>query len=424
MSDHRPGEGRRELPLNVLRYRDFRLIWSGEFVASLGAQLQVVALSWQIFDLTGSVALLGVLGLVRAAAIMSMALIGGALADLHDRRRVLIITNFILLALSAGLAAASAAGIVSVTMIYIVAAAAAVTAAFDSPARQALIPSLVPRERIPAAMSLNILTGNVADVIGPALGGFAIAFLGVAAAYALNAASFVFVIGAVLLMRARPEIYLQRTGGMAAIREGLRFIWATPVIYGVMLLDFLATLFGSRSGLAPVFAEDVLNIGPQGLGILLSAPAAGAILAGTALSVMAPPRRPGWTIVGAIVAYGLSLALFGLSSTVWMAVLFLGFSGAADAVSMTMRHTIRNLATPDRLRGRIAAAHSAFSSGGPYLGDFQSGMTAALIGPRGAMVFGGLACVGVAFGVALLIPAVLAYRFTDSEAESEPLATG
>jgi MFS family permease len=296
-----------------------------------------------------------------------------------------------------------------------------VAAAFDSPARQALIPSLVPRNRIPAAMSLNILTGNVADVIGPAIGGFAIALIGVAGAYALNAASFVAVILAVQFMRSTQEIQLRKTGGIAAIREGLRFIWASPVIYGVFLLDFFATLFGSRSGLAPVFAKDVLDIGPQGLGILLSAPAAGAILAGTLLSVIPPPRRPGWTIVGAIAAYGVALAFFGLANSVWMAILFLGFAGAADAVSMTMRHTIRNLATPDRLRGRIAAAHSAFSSGGPYLGDFQSGMTAALIGPRGAMVAGGLACAGVAIGIAMLIPALLAYRFTDDLTE-EPEA--
>ena len=404
---------RSRLPVHVLRHRDYRYLWAGQFVSTLGTQMHAVALSYQLYQLTGSVVQLGLLGLVRAIALMATSLIGGAIADAVDRRAVMLVTQTVLLALSLSIAVATYLDAINVPMLYIVAALIAATSAFDGPARQALIPALVPRHELASAMSLNILAMSIARMAGPAVGGFIVALVGVATTYVIDGASFLVTIGALLIMRTRVELPELRATGISAIAEGLRFIRSAPVIWGVMVLDFLATLLGSTIGLAPVFAEDVLNAGPQGLGLLLSAPAAGAVLGGLIVSLLPQVSRPGRVLVFSVVAYGVFLALFGLSTSLVLALLALAGAGAADSVSVAMRHTVRNLATPDELRGRVAAAHSALAMGGPRLGEFQSGMTAFLVGPRYAMVLGGLAVVAVSGLMSWVAPAMLRYRFDD-----------
>jgi MFS family permease len=419
LTDSERSQGRRELPLTVLRHRDYRLIWAGEAISGVGTQMHAIALSWQVFEITGSVALLGLLGLVRAISLMTVSMAGGAIADSVDRRRLLIVTNLILLVLSAGLALATRADAVSVPLLFIVAALVAAVSSFDGPARQSLIPTLVPRGRIPDAMSVNILTGNVADMFGPALGGFAIALIGISGAYAIDAVSFLAVVVALMMMEQRDSARVRISrGSVAMVAEGLRFVKRTPVIYGVMLLDFLATILGATIALTPVFADIIFDAGPQGLGLLNSAPAIGAVCGAAVMSVIRQPQRPGRIILLAIASYGLFLILFGLSPNIWIALIFLAGYGASDAVSMTMRHTIRNLATPDDLRGRVAATHSTFSSGGPRLGEFQTGLMASLIGIRATPVIGGIGCIIVAIGVAKLIPAVLRYEFSETPADA------
>jgi MFS family permease len=407
----------------VLRHRDYRLIWAGQFVSVLGTQMHSVALSWQVYELTGSPLYLGILGLIRAVTIMVMSLVGGAQADARDRRRILLVTQAVLLALSAGLGVATALDIVNVTMLFIVAALVAATSAFDGPARQALIPALVPRRDLTGAMSLNILAMSVARMAGPAIGGVSVAVLGIAGTYMLDATTFLGTIAALLVMRTRVAPPAVRQAGLGAIVDGLRFIRATPVIWGVMLTDFAATLLGSSMGLAPVFASDILDAGPQGLGLLLSAPAAGAVIGGLIVSVAPAVSRPGRLIIASAVAYGGFLVLFGIAPTLIWALLALAGSGAADSVSVAMRHAVRNLATPDELRGRVAASHTALAMGGPRLGEFQSGFTATLIGAREAMVVGGAACMLSALLIAWLAPAVTRYRFadeTDGDVEERP----
>jgi MFS family permease len=401
----------------VLRYRDFRLLWAGQFVSVFGTQMHTVALSWQVYQLTGSVVQLALLGLVRAAALITASFFGGALADSRVRRRVMFVTQSVLALISAGVAVATFGGWVNIWLLYGVALSASATSAFDGPARQALIPALVPRDQLVAAMTVNSTIFSVARMVGPAAGGLVVAGIGVGGAYTIDAASFLAVIAALLLMHSRPATPSPRVRGVAAVAEGLRFIVATPIILGVMLIDFLATLLGSTVGLAPVFASDVLNIGPQGLGLLLSAPATGAVFGGVGLSIAPVPRRPGAYVSGAVVAYGVCLALFGLSGSLFLALLALAGAGVADAVSVTMRQAVRNLATPDELRGRVAASHSALAMGGPRLGEFQSGMTAALIGPRNAMLVGGLGCVAATVAVSRAIPTVLRYRTDDGPAD-------
>lgn len=408
--------GRRSrLPVHVLRHRDYRYLWAGQFVSVLGTQMHAVALSYQLYQLTGSVVQLGLLGLVRAAALMVTSLVGGVVADARDRRAVMLVTQSTLLMLSMSIAIATYLDAINVVMLYIVAALIAATSAFDGPARQALIPALVPRHELAAAMSLNILAMSTARMAGPAVGGFMVALVGVATTYVIDGASFLATIGALLIMRTRVELPEMRAAGLKAIAEGLRFIRATPVIWGIMVLDFLATLLGSTIGLAPVFADDVLDAGAQGLGLLYSAPAAGAVLGGLIVSLMPQVSRPGRVLVVSVAVYGVFLALFGMSGSLIVALLMLAGAGAADSVSVAMRHTVRNLATPDALRGRVAAAHSALAMGGPRLGEFQSGMTAYLVGPRFAMVLGGLAVIAVSGLMSWIVPAMLRYRFDEQD---------
>lgn len=414
---------RRELPIEVLKYRDYRFLWAGSFIAILGAQMHAVAIAYQIYQITGSAAMLGVLGLVRAFALISTSLFSGMIVDANDRRKVMLTTQSILVMLSLSLAITTWLDIVNVIVLYAIAGTAAIVSSFDQPARQAILPMLVPREKLTAAMSLNILSSNVGMMAGPALGGFMIYLVGVAGTYLIDSMTFLGTITALLVMKTKFGRPAVRATGMAAIRDGLRFIKMTPVIYGIMLIDFSATLLGSTIGLAPVFAETVHNIGPRGLGLLYSAPAFGAVLGASIMSILAQPRRPGPVIVGAVCSYGACLALFGLSPNIWIAMLFLAGAGLSDAVSMTMRHTVRLLATPDELRGRVAATHSAFSAGGPRLGEFQAGMTASLIGPQMAMLAGGSAVILATLGIARLIPGVRTYEFGAIDEEPANPAT-
>ena len=416
---------RREFPIEVLKYRDYRYLWAGSFISVLGTQMHAVAIAWQVYDITGSAALLGVLGLVRAIALISMSLIGGMVVDSRDRRKVMLITQSILVSMSLSLAITTYFDIVNVFVLYVVAAAAAITSSFDQPARQAILPALVPKDKLTSAMSLNILSANVGMMAGPALGGVAIFTVGVAGTYLLDSLTFLGTIFALLVMKTEFKTPAVRLRGIPAIREGLQFIKVTPVIYGVMLIDFSATLLGSMIGLAPVFADLVFD-NPRGLGLLYSAPALGSVIGAATMSMLPQAKKPGKVIVAAVCAYGGFLVLFGLSPSLWFALACLVGAGMSDAVSMTMRHTVRLLATPDALRGRVAATHSAFSAGGPRLGEFQAGMTASLIGPQAAMMAGGTGVILAAIGISQLIPAVRNYEFSHgsgSEEEASPAET-
>jgi len=375
-----------------LAYRDFRLLWAGQFVDMLGTQVQTVALGWLVYSLTGSTAALGGVGLARAIPTILLSIFGGTLADQVDRRRVLLVSQSFLAGLSALLALIISLGKANVPILYAFAALTAAAAAFDSPTRQALIPSLVPRERLPNALTLNVLAWETAAVLGPATGGVIIKVFGVSMAYWINAASFLAVLSAIVAMRTRAPVPAGPRRGWSAVVEGLEFVRGRAILWQLMLVDFLAVLFVSSMGLLPAFARDVLAVGSEGLGLLYSAPAAGAVAGSLIFALLPSPRRPGRVVALAVAAYGISLALFGMARSFPMALGLLALAGGLDAVSMAMRHTVRQLATPDSLRGRVGALASVFSAGGPRLGEFQAGMVASVVGARYAMVLGGSAC--------------------------------
>lgn len=379
-----------------LKYRDFRLIWIGQFVSILGTQIQTVALAWLVYTITGSAAALGVVGLARAVPIILLSMFGGTLADQVDRRRLLLVSQSVLASFSLLLAISVAVGWANLALLYGFAVVTAAASAFDGPTRQAIIPALVPRDRLANALTINVLAQDTAAVFGPAVGGVVLAALGTSAAFFIDAASFMAVVAALIAMRQRPPVPVVPRRGMAALVDGLHFLRERSILWQLMIIDFLATLLASTLGLLPVFAKSVLAIGPKGLGVLYSAPSAGAVIGAVLFTMVRTPKHPGRVVAIAIGGYGLSLALFGLSQSFIMALLLLGLAGGVDEVSRVMRHTVRQLATPDEFRGRIGAVASIFAAGGPRLGDFQSGMIASFIGPRGAMVFGGGACLFMA----------------------------
>jgi MFS family permease len=380
----------------VLQFRDFRLIWAGQFVAMLGMQIQTVALGWLVYDLTGSPAQLGLVGLFRALPIILLSLFGGTLADQSDRRSLLMVTQSSQVVLSLTLAILVTTGLTVVWVLFAFAFLTASASSFDAPSRQAIIPSLVPRERLGNALTLNVLSGNTGMVLGPTLSGLIIGQFGNAAAFWAGAASFFAVISALILMRMRPPVPRPPRRGLAALVDGLRFVLDRRILWQLMLIDFMATLAVSPIGLLPVFARDIHRVGPEGLGLLYAAPSIGAVIGSLVFASLPSPRYPGRMVALAISGYGAALALFGLAPSFQLALGLLALAGGLDAVSMAMRHTVRQLATPDDYRGRIGALSSVFSAGGPRLGEFQAGVMASLLGARGAMLIGGLACVGLA----------------------------
>ncbi|MBX6755183.1 MAG: MFS transporter [Thermorudis peleae] len=380
----------------ALCYRDFRLLWIGQFISMFGVQLQTVALSWLIYVLTGSTAQLGGIAIARAVPTVLLSLFGGTLADQVDRRKLLLVTQSTAATLLLALALLVSTGRATTLTLYLFAMAISGAMAFDSPARQALIPALVPRERLTNALTLNVLASDSASILGPALGGVLISTFGTAACFWLNALTYLLVVVALTLMHPPKQVVARDRRSLAALVEGLRFVRQRPILWQLMLLDFLATALVSSVGLLPVFARDIFRIGPEGLGWLYTALSVGAVSGELLVAFLRTPRHPGRVMVTVVIGYGLALGLFGLAPWLPLALVLLALAGGLDAISMVMRHTVRQLVTPDDYRGRVGALASLFALTGPRLGQFQAGLLASVFGARLAMALGGAACVLVA----------------------------
>lgn len=379
----------------ALRHRDFRLLWIGQLISVTGTQMQLVAINWHVYLLTKSPLALGGVGLVRILPIILCSLVGGVVADAVDRKKLMLITQGSMLLCAIALAVMTAAGLQSIWPIYALTAIASAALAFDNPARQAMLPTLVPAEDFPNAVSLGIVVFNSAMIVGPALAGLLLSIRGPALIYGINAASFVAVIVALLLMHAsgRPRAEEQAPQiNLGALQEGLRFVWRTPIIVQTMTLDFVATFFASATALLPIFAAEILNVGARGLGLLAAAPGAGSIVTGLLMARLGVNRKQGKIVLISVAIYGAATVAFGLSRWFWLSLLMLGITGAADTVSTVLRQTIRQLVTPDRLRGRMTSVNMVFFMGGPQLGEMEAGVMAHLIGATLSVVTGGVGC--------------------------------
>jgi len=325
-------------------------------------------------------------------------------------------------ATAAVLAVLTFRGLDDVWAIYALAAIGSAAGAFDNPARSALVPSLVPRAHLSNAISLNAIMFQIASVAGPAAGGLVIATLGVGWVYAVNAVTFLCVIAALLMMRAVPSRDAREPSDISvrAVREGLGFVFSSPVIRSTMLLDFFATFFASATALLPIFAQDVLHVGARGYGWLYAAPSVGAMLTSLVMvhSVERIERR-GVVLLWSVAAYGSATIVFGLSRAFWLTFACLAVTGAADMVSTVLRHIIRQLDTPDHLRGRMTGVNMVFFMGGPQLGELEAGSVAQWLGPRASVVIGGIGCLIASGWIAARTPALRQYRRSVVDAEEQ-----
>jgi MFS family permease len=399
-------------PLASLQHRNFRLLWTGQVFSMIGSRMQAAALLWHIFVLTRSAFALGWIGLARAVPLVLFALVGGVVADAMDRRRLMLFSQSMLGALAAGLGVWSLLGMQVSWPIYAVAGLSAGVMTFDAPARQSMIAVLVPREHLANAVSLNSITSQLASIAGPALAGLLIAQTNIGWIYMINAASFLAVIVALLLMTsetegtdvARPRVSLE-----AAI-EGLRFMRQSRILVVLMLLDFLATFFSSATTLLPVYAARILHVGAQGYGWLSAAASVGALAGAVVIAWLPGIRREGALVLTAVFLYGLFTIAFGVSRSFSVAFLALAGTGLTDTVSTVLRQTIRQLVTPDALRGRMTSINMIFFQGGPQLGELEAGLVAGWLGAPFSVVSGGVACMLAVTAVAVVAPWLVAYE--------------
>lgn len=400
------------MQLSALRSRDFRLLLAGQAVSLTGTQMQQVAVVWQLYLLTGTPLSLGLLGLFRVTPILLLALGGGVLADALDRRKLMLASQAGMMIASLGLLLATHLGTVTPFTIYALAALAGVAFAFDAPARQALLPQLVPRETLPNALSIYTAVYEVAAIAGPAVGGALLAWKGALPIYLADVLSFIAVIVALLMMRhSAPSRGIAGLSAGAAL-EGLQFLKRSPLILSTMLLDFAATFLAGSLLLLPIFADQLLHVGPRGLGLLYAAQPAGAAAAGLLLAILPTVRRQGATVIVSVALYGAAIAVFGVSSWFPLSLLALALSGAADTVSVVMRQTLRQINTPDALRGRMTSVNMIFFIGGPQLGEVEAGVVAKFAGVRLSVWSGGALCMVAALLAAALVPSLRKYEHT------------
>ena len=400
--------------LSPFRHRDFCIFWTGSLLSGIGSQFTAVAMAWQIYELTNSAFQIGLLGLARAVPQAFLLLVAGLLADAMNRRKLMMCTQIGLFCVSTILALLTLSGKASAGMLYLATMALALFSSLETPARQSMIPNLVPRETLPQALALQGTQRYIAIIAGPSLAGLVLAFSGPAACYVVDALSWLAMLISLSLIRTK----LQEGAGWSSVslrslREGFRFVLGHGVIFPLMLLDFGASFFGNARALFPIYARDILFVGPKGLGILYAARAVGSFSSAATLSFFGPVRRGGrWILIG-IGMYGIATVLFAGSRVFWFSVLMLALSGAGDTTSAILRSTINQLNTPDELRGRMSSINSIFTSSGPQLGQFESGVVAAWLGTEASAMTGGLATLGILGLVAAVFPQVRRFKIVD-----------
>jgi MFS family permease len=420
--------------LVALRSHDFRLLWIGMLVSTTGSQMQLAAVNWHIYqllrDTTYTVSIfgaqielsaaalgLGTLGLVLILPIISFGIIGGVMADSYNRRTLMMFTQSTAAVLAGILAILTLTGHDTLGAIYLLSAGISATIAFDNPARQSLVPNLVPREHLANAVSLNTLMFQTATIIGPSIAGLMIGRFNIGLVYAINSVSFVMVLIALILMHYRGSAAPTKVDvSWRSLTEGLRYTYNSRIIWGTMLLDFFATFFASARTMLPIIAGTILNIGPVGYGLLLSAQPVGALLAGTVLTLRKEIEKQGVVLLVSVVIYGIATIFFGLSTTFALSFLFMALVGAGDTVSTVIRGTLRQLLTPDHLRGRMTGVNMIFFMGGPQLGELEAGVVASVLGAPFAIVSGGIATVLLTGWIAWKYPRLRRYT-RDSEPE-------
>jgi MFS family permease len=393
-----------------MRSRDLWLYLASRFCSATAMMMLRAAIAWHVFALSHSAFHLGLIGLVQFVPVVSLMLVGGAVADIYDRRKVMMLAQSIPLGCAILLFAATRSGVASLAMLYGVVVLGSVAWAFDSPSRAALLPTLVPREDFPRAVTIASTNQALAFTTGPAVGGWVIATAGVAAVYAVQALLIAASLATLWFLRSRRQQAAGTVVSLRAIREGLGFVRRQPVILGCMALDMLAVIFGGAAALLPIYATEILHVGAGGYGLLTSSLEMGALAMALALTVVPPIERAGRALLVAVGVYGVATIVFGLSRSFPLSVLAYMVVGMADQVSVVMRSTAIQLSTPDSLRGRVSGVNMIFIGASNQLGAAESGFVAALTSPTFSVTSGGIACLAVLAVVAAKLPALRRYR--------------
>lgn len=400
--------------------RDFRLLWTGQAISTVGRMVTSIVLPTQVYLLTGDLLTLGALSLVQLVPILIFALGGGAVADAVDRRRLLLITQLGLAATSVALMLLALLPAPPVAAIFAVAFVAAGFGAVDQPARGSAIPRLVPAERLTAAISLNQLVFNGAAVIGPAFGGLLLLFASFAACYLVDVVTFGAAIVAVLMISPIPPHPGAARPSVAAVVEGLRFARRRRPVLATFLVDINAMVFGSPRSLFAPLAIDVFKVGPAGVGLMSAAAGLGAFVAAVFSGWTNNVRRPGFAVLVAVAVWSLGIVGFGLSTFSFpLALLFLAIAAGADVFSAVLRSSIVQLLTPDALRGRVSSIHILVVTGGPRIGDAEASAVAAVMGTQWSVVSGGLLSLAGIGLLALAMPEFGRLDMAEAQAVAE-----
>jgi len=401
-------------PGDRLFTRNFLAYLASRFCSGSGMTMLQAGVAWHVFAITGSAFYLGLVGLMQFLPTPIFMLVGGALADVYDRRRIMMTAQSFALTCALVLAVATWRGTVTLPLLYAIVVAVAVAGTFDSPSRAAFLPTLVPREILPRAVTIASTNQALAFTTGPALGGVLIAAAGIRTVYVtyalLVAASIVGLSTIRTPRRTGPRNSLTVQTGLRAVRDGLMFVRRREVVLGCMLLDMFAVIFGGAKALLPIYADQLLHVGPRGYGLLSSSLELGALLSALVMSVSPPIRRGGPALLVAVGVYGLATIGFGLARWFPASIGLYMMVGMADQVSVVMRSTIIQLATPDEIRGRVSAVNMIFIGASNQLGAAESGFLAALTSAPFAVVGGGVACLIVLAVVAATMPQLRRYR--------------
>jgi MFS family permease len=402
-------------PYQALRFRDYRLLLIGNFIASLGEQMLILALGWELYERTNSALLLGMVGLVQMFPVLVLFLYTGYVADRFNRKLIIVVTQAVLMLASLGLAALSYwHG--SILLIYGCLLLMGVALAFNTPAARTLPAHIVPEEVFENTATWSSSSWQLATVVGPALGGLVIAVLHSAiVVYLFNAVAALVCAILVMPIRILPMARLEKRETRERttwhqLREGISFLRRTPIMLAAITLDLFAVLLGGATTLLPIFAKDILQVGPFGLGWLRAAPSIGALCVAFLLAYRPPLKRAGRTLLLAVAGFGVATIVFGLSRSFWLSLLMLFTLGGLDNISVVIRETLVLMRTPDEMRGRVAAINGLFINASNQLGGFESGLTAQLFGPIWSVAGGGVGTVIVVLIVALVWPEIRLLR--------------
>ena len=397
---------------SLLKNKDYLLLQIGMFISRTGTFMQDVAVSWQLYELTKSPLSLGILGLAKFIPVLIFSMISGIAADVFSRKKIIFLVQVFCFFNTLALVILTITGKITPLLIYLLVGLEAGLYSFESPARQAILPNIVKKEDFSLAVNINNILYSSTNFIGPAIAGFIIASSGVQSIYLINAFSFLSVILALIFMKPIVVRTLEKQPmfNLDSIKDGIKFVFKTPLIYGSMLIDFVGTFFASATTLMPIFAVDILKVGPKELGFLYAAPSIGAIIAGFLFPFINKIKSKGKLLVFSICFFGLNTVFFALSKNLYLSLIFIGLSGAGDMISVIIRNVIRQLNTPDRLRGRMTAVNMVFYTGGPQLGETEAGIAASLLGTPLSVAFGGIATIVATIYVAIKTPELLNYR--------------